>query len=88
MQPAALVAARLAEACRHSSHAFWPEPISLLQEGLIHWERLLDPRQITDACLLALAAREGGCVASFDQRITPDVVPSAKAHHLCLIPCS
>ena len=30
-------------------HAFWPEPISLLQEGLTDWQRLLGPRQITDA---------------------------------------
>ena len=60
VQPAALVAARLAEACSHSSHAFWPEPISL----------------------------RGGCFASFDQRISLDLVPSANADHLCLIPCS
>ena len=32
-QPAALVAARLAEACRHPSHAFWPAPISLSTIG-------------------------------------------------------
>ena len=87
-QPAALVAARLAEACSHASHAFWPEPISLLQEVLIRWDRLLGPRQITDAYLLALAASQGGRFASFDQRITLEVVPSAEAHHLCLIPCS
>jgi predicted nucleic acid-binding protein len=87
-QPAALVAARLAEACSHASHAFWPEPISLLQEGLIRWDRLLGPRQITDAYLLALAASQGGLFASFDQRITPEVVTSAKTHHLCLLPCS
>jgi uncharacterized protein len=87
-QPAAMVAARLSEACSHASHAFWPEPISLLQEGLIRWDRLLGPRQITDAYLLALAASEGGCFASFDQRISLDVVPSASADHLCLIPCS
>jgi predicted nucleic acid-binding protein len=36
-RPAALVAERLAEACRHLSHAFWAAPISLLQEGLIDW---------------------------------------------------
>ena len=51
-------------------------------------DRLLGPRQITDAYLLALAASQGGCFASFDQRITLEVVPSAEAHHLCLIPCS
>ena len=87
-QPAALVAARLAEACSHPSHAFWPEPISLLQEGLIRWQRLLGPRQITDAYLLALAVSQGGCFASFDQRISLDLVPSASSGHLCLIPCT
>ena len=47
-QPAALVAERLAEACRDPSHCIWPEPISLLQPGLIQWQRLLGPRQITE----------------------------------------
>ena len=55
VQAAQQVAARLAEACDHPSHAFWPQQISLLQEGLIRWERILGPRQITDAYLLALA---------------------------------
>jgi toxin-antitoxin system PIN domain toxin len=85
-QPAALVASRLSEACRHPSHAFWPEPISLLQEGLILWERLLGPRQITDAYLLALAATHGGRFATFDQRVGVEVVPAASGANLCLIP--
>jgi len=84
-QPAALVAERLAEACRHPSHAFWPAPISLLQQGLIDWQRLLGPRQITDAYLLALAVNQGGRFATFDQRIGLQVVPSARAGHLCVI---
>jgi len=54
------VAARLAEACGHPSPAFWPQQISLLQEGLIRWERILSPRQISDAYLLALAVAHGG----------------------------
>lgn len=84
-QPAAAVAERLAEACRHPSHAFLPEPISLLQDGLIRWERLLGPRQITDAYLLALAVHHGGRFATFDQRIATDVVPSAGPAHLCIL---
>ena len=84
-QPAALEAERLAEACRHPSHAFWPAPISLLQQGLIDWQRLLGPRQITDAYLLALAVSQGGRFATFDQRIGLDVVPSARAGHLRVI---
>jgi toxin-antitoxin system PIN domain toxin len=87
-QPAAQVAARLAEACGHPSHLFWPEPISLLQEGLIRWERLLGPRQITDAYLLALAATHGGRFATFDQRVGLEVVPTAIAANLCIIPSS
>lgn len=85
-QPAALVAERLSEACEHPSHAFWPEPISLLQSGLIDWQRLLGPRQITDAYLLALAVHHGGRFVTFDQRVGIEVVPAAAASHLCVIP--
>jgi len=84
-QPAGQVAERLAEACRHGSHQFWPEQISLLQDGLICWERLLGHRQITDAYLLALAVAHGGRLVRFDQRIDPQQVPGATASHLCVI---
>lgn len=84
-QPAARVAERLAAACRDPSHGFWPEPISLLEEGLIRWQRLLGPRQITDAYLLALAVHHGGRFVSFDKRIHPDVVAGASVDHLCVI---
>ena len=56
-QPAAQVADRLAEACHHPSHAFWPMPISLLQDGLIRWERLLQSLPETQA-LQAAAIRQ------------------------------
>jgi predicted nucleic acid-binding protein len=79
------VAARLAEACGHASHAFWPQQISLLQEGLIDGERILSPRQITDAYLLALAVVHGGRLVSFDQRLDPQQVPGASASHLWVI---
>jgi predicted nucleic acid-binding protein len=49
-------------------------------------DRLLGPGQITDAYLLALAASQGSCFSSFDQRISLDLVPSANADHPCLIP--
>ena len=49
-------------------------------------DRLLGPRQITDAYLLALAASQGSCFSSFDQRISLDLVPNANADHPCLIP--
>jgi toxin-antitoxin system PIN domain toxin len=84
-QPAQQVATRLAEACGHPSHAFWPQQISLLRVGLIRWERILGPRQITDAYLLALAVAHGGRLVSFDQRLDPQQVPGATASHLCVI---
>ena len=58
---------------------------SLLQEGLIRWERILGPRQITDAYLLALAVAHGGRLVSFDQRLDLQQVPGATASHLCVI---
>ena len=61
------------------------QQISLLQEGLIRWERILGPRQITDAYLLALAVAHGGRLVSFDQRLDPLQVPGAKASHLWVI---
>ena len=84
-QPAAQVAGRLAEACRHGRHQFWPEQISLLQDGLIHWDRLLGHRQITDAYLLALAVTQGGRFVTFDQRISVDLVADATPDHLAVI---
>ena len=76
---------RLEEACNHASHVFWPEQISLLKKGLIRWERMLGPRQITDSYLLALAVAHGGRFVSFDQRIRVDLVPDASQAHLAII---
>jgi len=84
-RPAAQVAERLAEACEHASHQFWPEAVSLLKPGLIDWHRLLGPRQITDCYLLALAVAQGGRLVSFDQRITVDLVRGARDQHVSLI---
>ena len=81
----AQVAERLEEACNHASHVFWPAQISLLIKGLIRWERMLDPRQITDSYLLALAVVHGGRFVSFDQRIRVDLVPNASQTHLAII---
>ncbi len=79
------MAPRLAEPCGHPSHAFWPQQISLLQEGMIRWERILCPRLITDAYLLALAVAHGGRLVSFEQRLDPQQVPGASASHLWVI---
>jgi len=84
-RPAALVAQRLGLACTAPEHMFWAADVSLLSEDLIDWQRLLGHRQVTDAYLLALAVRQQGQLATFDQRIRPDLVLGAKPEHLQII---
>ena len=81
----AQVAGRLAEACTSPDHAFWPEDISVLSDGVLDWSRILGCRQVTDAYLLALAVRHKGRFVSFDQGIPLDAVPTARAENLCVI---
>jgi hypothetical protein len=57
----------------------------LLQEGLIRWERILGPRQISDTYLLALAVAQGSRLVNLDQRLDPQQVPGASANHLWVI---
>jgi len=84
-RPAAVVAERLACACAAPEHKFWPADVSLLAAGVIDWKHLLGHRQVTDAYLLALAVRQQGQLAIFDQRIRPDLVQGAKSEHLQII---
>lgn len=83
--PAAEVAARLAKAAAGAQHVFWSDDVSLLEPGLIAWDRLLGPRQITDAYLLALAVRHGGRFVTLDRGIALDSVRGAEARHLLVI---
>jgi len=83
--PAAEVAARLADAARDPSHRFWPDDISLLDEGVVDWTKVLGHRQVTDSYLLALAVRHGGRFATFDARISGRAVGGAKGEHLVAV---
>lgn len=49
-------------------HEFWPDDLSL-REALTGQRLLVGHRQITDAYLLALAARRGGALATFDRAV-------------------
>jgi uncharacterized protein len=83
--PAAEVAGRLAEAARDASHAFWPDDLSLLEEGVLDWQQVLGHRQVTDNYLLALAVRHRGSFVTFDTRVTGAAVKGAKDRHLVVI---
>ena len=81
-QPTALVAERLARAMASGSHAFWPDSVSLLEPGVLRWDRVLTSRQVTDTYLLALAAARGGRLVTFDRGISTEAVPSASKKQL------
>ena len=64
------------------NHVFWPDDISLLDQAFIDADKLLSPRQLTDAYLLALAVKHGGRLITLDKRIPLNSVKGAKAMHL------
>jgi uncharacterized protein len=53
----------------HPQHRFWPADTSI--DALVQpfAGRLVGHRQVTDACLLGLAARHGGKLATFDRGV-------------------
>lgn len=55
-------------------HVFWPDDLSLLDDGLVDLTKLISSRQITDTYLLGLAAKNKGTFATFDQSIDADTV--------------
>jgi len=83
--PATQVADRLAEAAATPHHKFWPDSVSLLDSAIIDRSRLLSPRQVTDAYLLALAVAHGGRFVTFDRSVPLAAVPGATPIHL-LVP--
>ncbi len=80
--PAQAVAQRLAEAARHPSHRFWTADISLLDENILEWPKILGHRQVTDAYLLALAFHQNGRFVTLDRRISYRFVTGATSAHL------
>jgi predicted nucleic acid-binding protein len=76
---------RLAEAARGPAHAFWPDDLSLLDDGVLDWTRVLGHRKVTDNYLLALAVRHGGRFVTFDARIDTEAVQGAAASHLVVL---
>jgi hypothetical protein len=69
------VVAPLLEALRNlPRHRFWPDRLSLLTPGVLGSDRLLDPSQIADAYLLALAVDHGGSLVTLDRRLRAELV--------------
>jgi uncharacterized protein len=69
---------------RETNHVFWADSVSLVDRSHFDPERLLSPRQITDSYLLALAAANGGKLATLDRRLIVDATPAAEDHLLLI----
>lgn len=80
-----VVRLKLALACSDVDHEFWPCSISLRDDDVLNWARIMGHNQITDAYLLALAVHHGGALATFDQRVALSGVLGAAAKHLQLL---
>ena len=83
--PAEQVAARLAAASQHVSHAFWADSISLLHPGRLIWDKVLSSRHVTDAYLLALAVEHGGRFVTLDRGVPLGAVVGASPKHLTVL---
>lgn len=79
------IAEILREFCTQPGHIFWPDDISLVSSAHIDITQVLTSGQVTDTYLLALAARYGGKLATFDRRLSVKAVKGGK-HTLTLIP--
>jgi toxin-antitoxin system PIN domain toxin len=84
-QPAAQVAARLAEATRGRHHEFWGAGLDALQVRTFHWTAVLSARHVTDVYLLALAVTRGARFVTFDRHIPVDAVDGMARQHLCVL---
>ncbi len=83
--PVIEIVQRLRRATRDPVHEFWPDDISLLDDGHLDAGRIHGPRQLTDVYLLALAVRHAGALVTFDRSITIGAVPGATASSVIVL---
>lgn len=81
-RPVSQVLAQVQTLCASAHHRFWPDAVSLLQEGILNPAHLLGHRQLTDAYLLALAVRHQGRFVTLDGAVPLKAVHGAQAAHL------
>jgi uncharacterized protein len=68
-----------------TNHEFWPDSLSLRDDKIFIGERIHSSRQLTDFYLLALAAKHGGMLATFDKGIPMSAVKIASVKNLCVL---
>jgi len=76
----------LREFCSNRGHVFWNDNISVRESSRFHWNHVQGHGQIADVYLLGLAVANGGCLATFDTRISLRAVAGATSKNLEIIP--
>lgn len=66
-------------------HEGWPCDLQVTDPRTLERSRLLGPRQVTDAYLLALAVRHGGRLVTFDESVPTSAVVGATPEHLTVL---
>jgi predicted nucleic acid-binding protein len=79
------VAGRLRSLCSAAGHHFWAASIALTDDALFRLSLIGGHQKITDAYLLALAVRNHGRLATFDQNIPMKAVQGAGPGNITLI---
>jgi toxin-antitoxin system PIN domain toxin len=82
--PADLIS-RLEQFAAQTDHEFWADDVSLRDGKVFTAERMHSSRQLTDLYLLALAAKHGGKLATFDRGFPISAARIAKAENLCAV---
>lgn len=81
----ATVRRRLDSFCESGNHSFWPDRLSLRDEGRFKLSGVTH-RQITDVYLLGLAIENDGRLATFDRSIPMRAVIGADQERIEIIP--
>jgi uncharacterized protein len=76
---------RLQTFTQRTTYDFWSDTLSLLDDKIFTAGRIHNSRQLTDFYLLALAAKYGGILATFDQGIAISAVRIASLKNLCVL---
>lgn len=68
-----------------TDHRFWPDDLSFRDPAVFDPSKIHGPKQLTDLYLLALAKKEGGRLATFDQAIPVSGVKGAGPRNLTVL---
>ena len=76
---------KLRQAIAGTSHEFWADELSIMDENVFDTRFILGHRQVTDTYLLALAVRNKGRLVTLDRSIQLAAVKEARPDNLLTV---